>query len=106
MARGTTDQTPPAEGQDQAADTGAQASGEAQAAVQGDQAAATTPASDQTPPAASKKATSGKIKNKAMAGQRVFAASGQPIDFDEKGVASVEGVDFDYLAQVPGYEKA
>lgn len=106
MARGTTDQTTPVEGQDQAADTGAQASAETQPAAQGDQAAATTPATDQTTPEAPKKASGGKIKNKTMAGQRVFAASGKPIDFDEKGVASVEGADFDYLASVPGYEKA
>jgi len=83
MAHGSTEQTTPAEGQDQAA--------------------ATTPA---TEPVVTKKASGGKIKNKTMAGQCVFAVSGHPIDFDEKGVASVEGPDFDYLAQVPGYEKA
>jgi hypothetical protein len=46
-----------------------------------------------------------RIRNTAMAGMCVVAVSGEQIQFDAQGIATVKREDASYLATIAGYER-
>jgi hypothetical protein len=46
-----------------------------------------------------------KIRNKEMAGQKIFLGNGKIVEFDKEGIIEVGGREAARLSQIPGYEK-
>jgi len=66
--------------------------------------ASTEPPAPPEPQKPGKKSALKKIKNKSCPGVSLVAATGEPVEFDENGVAECLEADYLHLIGIPGYD--